>query len=249
MRQRIFFPAGSSTALNFAAAELSSHGLKVATEPSEDVTHLLLDTPCKTSDEQLDTLLGQLRPDVKIFGGFLDRPRLTNRRCFDLLKDEEYLARNARITAYCALSVAQEQMKVTWDGCPVLILGWGRIGRCLGQLLKALGADVVIAVRRSSQKAMLTALDYEAEYLDFPAYILGRFRVVFNTVPAPVLSAAALSHCRPGCVKVELSSANGLEGSDVIPARGLPSRCAPESSGRLIARTVLRLDNRKEVTL
>lgn len=246
MNDRIFYVAGGSGALNYAAGELALRGLNVADHPDPDVTHLLLGVPCRASESHLNGLLAQLSPEVKIFGGFLDRSELEPYPCFDLLKDEEYLARNAKITAYCALQVAQERMNVTWDGCPVLITGGGRIAQCLAQLLKGLGAEVVVAVRRESQRAMLNALGYEGERIDFPDYILGRFRVIFNTIPSPVLSAQALKRCRPGCLKIELASTNGLEGEDVIIARGLPGVWAPESSGRLIARTVLRLCAQKE---
>lgn len=246
MNDRIYYAAGGSEALGFTAGELALWGLDVSGTPGTHVTHLLLDVPCRASDQELTTLLAQLSPDVKIFGGFLDRLPLKDHKCFDLLRDEPYLAQNANITAYCAIEVAQERMKVIWQDCPVLIIGWGRIGKCLAQLLKAMGAQVVVAVRRESQRAMLTALGYEAERIGFPDYMLGRFRVIFNTVPSPVLSVQALERCRPGCLKIELASTNGLEGEDIIIARGLPGAWAPESSGQLIARTVLRLCAQRE---
>lgn len=221
-------------------------GLTVADAPSQDVTHLVLGVPCRMEKASLETLLEQLPRNVRIFGGFLDREELTGYRCEDLLKDEGYLAQNAAITAHCALQVALEQLTVTPVDCPVLILGWGRIGKCLAALLKALGAEVVVAVRNDAQRAILRAMGYEAEALPFPEYILPRFRAVFNTVPAPVLSAEALRHCRPGCVKIELASSPGMEGEGILDARGLPGRLAPESSGKLIARTVLRLCAQKE---
>lgn len=221
-------------------------GLTVAQTPSKAVTHLVLGVPCRMKPVELEALLKKLSKDVRIFGGFLDRKELGGYRCEDLLKDEEYLAKNAAITAHCALRLALEQLTVTAADCPVLILGWGRIGKCLAALLKALGAEVVIAVRKDDQRAMIRALGYEAETLPLPEYILPRFRVIFNTVPAPVLSAGALAHCRRDCVKIELASTPGMEAEGIIDARGLPGRLAPESSGKLIARTVLRLCARKE---
>ena len=78
--------------------------------------------------------------------------------------------------------------------------------------------------------------------------IFSDFKVVFNTVPAPVLSRAALEHCRKDCLKIELASSPGMEGEDIMQAKGLPGVCAPESSGRLIAQTVFRLHSRKEAS-
>ena len=44
----------------------------------------------------------------------------------------------------------------------------------------------------------------------------------------------------PGCIKIELASAPGIECEDVVIARGLPGSYAPISSGRLIAETILK---------
>lgn len=246
MKQRLFFAAGSAKALTCAAEELEKWGASIAKAPSMDVTHLLLPVPCKMEEKTLCDLLAKLPKEITVLGGGLDRAELTGYRCVDLLKDERYLAQNAMITAYCAIRVAAERLSITWQHCPVLILGWGRIGKCLGQLLKALGAEVTIAARKENDRAMITALGCEAEDITGLDYILKRYRVIFNTVPYPVLPEEQIEHCRKDCVKIELASSPGIGGDDVISARGLPGKMAPESSGKLIARTVLRLCARKE---
>ena len=246
MNHRVYYAAEGGDALKFAAEELAMRGLEVVDTPSPKVTHLLLGVPCRLESDRLEDLLGRLPLEVRIFGGFLDRAELKSYRCFDLLQDELYLAKNAAITAHCAMTLAAQRLPVVLEGCPVLVLGWGRIGKCLARLLKQAGAEVTVAVRKASQHGMLEALEYEAEALPLSGYILPRYRVIFNTVPAPVLSEDMLAHCRPGCVKLELASVPGLEGKDVIQARGLPGKMAPESSGKLIARTVLRLSAQKE---
>ena len=248
MNDRIYYIAGESQALTVAAKELRMRGLTVAKTPSKAVTHLILGVPCRMERAELETLLKQLSGQVRIFGGFLDRQELKGYRCYDLLKDEDYLAQNAAITAHCALWIAMNQLPMTLQHCPVLILGWGRIGKYLAGLLKGLGAEVAVAVRKDDQRAMLRAFGYEGETLPVPECILPRFRVVFNTVPAPVLSAEALGHCRPDCIKIELASSPGIEGDGIIDARGLPGKLAPENSGKLITRTVLRLCAGKEAS-
>ena len=42
-------------------------------------------------------------------------------------------------------------------------------------------------------------------------------------------------------VAVELASTPGMAGDNIISALGLPGKMAPESSGKLIAETFLRL--------
>lgn len=246
MKKRLVYAAGNVPALRFAVEELENRGISVVREPEEGVTDLLLGVPCRLGEGELRGLLRELPADIRVLGGFLDRPELAGYRCTDLLKDQRYLAKNAMITAYCALSLAEKEMKVTWEDCPVLILGWGRIGKCLGNLLKALGARVSVAARKEADLSMLAALGFDAREISSLDCILRRYRVIFNTVPHPVLSRSQLELCRKDCVLVELASSPGMDGSNVIDGRGLPGRLAPESAGKLIARTVLGLWAKEE---
>ena len=74
---------------------------------------------------------------------------------------------------------------------------------------------------------------------------LSKYRVIFNTIPAPVLSQRDLESTRPDCLLLELASApGGIEAGgsrSLIQAPGLPGKTAPETAGRLIGETILRL--------
>lgn len=229
----IYIPE-NTPALRHAGQFLTEQGYAVTRELTPSVTHLLLSVP--TGDS---ALIHELPSSVTVFGGNL--PALEGRKAVDLLKDPIYLAQNAMITAHCALEIAAGKLPITWSGAPVLILGWGRIGKCLAQLLNALGACVTVAARKPADRAMLLALGYDAVDTELLAPELHRFRVIFNTAPHMVISDGDVVRCRPDCVKIDLSSAPGIGGSGVIWARGLPGKMAPESSGKLIAQTVLRL--------
>lgn len=176
-----------------------------------------------------------------VIGGDLTSPVLAGHPAIDLLRDEGYLAENAAITAHCALKEAACRLPATLCRCPVLVLGWGRIGKCLSRLLQSLGASVTVAARKETDRAMAAALGYEAEAFSLLHRRLPQARVIFNTVPAPVLSEAQTALCRPGCLMIDLASRPGIAGPEVVSARGLPGRDAPESSGALIAATILRL--------
>ena len=125
---------------------------------------------------------------------------------------------------------------------PVLIIGWGRIGKCLANLLKAVGAEVTVAVRSPSDAAMLEALGYR--HLLLPHCPAQGFRIIYNTVPAPVMAAA---DARPGTLLIDLASTRGIAGEPVLWARGLPNKMAPEASGALMAKIALRYALRKEL--
>ena len=162
-------------------------------------------------------------------------------QAIDLLQDPYYVAENARITAHCAIRLAAEKLPCIWHGLPVLIIGWGRIGKCLAQLLKSLGAYVTVAARKPADRAMLDALGFDTLDTARLDGSLLRFRVIYNTVPELVLPAETMRSIDADCLKIDLASFPGMDGPDVISARGLPSRYAPESAGALIAKTLLRL--------
>lgn len=253
MSSSIFFLAGSAPALTIVKSTLIRLGCQVADRPGADVTHLLLPVPSFDAEGnvkgggQLTDILAQLPRTVTVFGGNLNRPELAGYKTVDLLQDPLYLAENAAITAHCAVKLALSQLHVTMQNCPVLILGWGRIGKCLGALLKAMGAKVTIAARKEADRAMVKALGYEAEDPGHFTHDLTQYRVIFNTVPTLILDADKVQQCGPDCLKIDLASHRGIAGDGILWARGLPGKDAPETSGDLIARTVIRLtSNRRE---
>jgi dipicolinate synthase subunit A len=80
----------------------------------------------------------------------------------------------------------------------------------------------------------------------YPRQAIDAYRVIFNTVPSPVITEDESAQCRSDCLKIDLASEVGIAGDDVLWARGLPGKDAPESSGKLIAKTILRLCCGKE---
>lgn len=243
----IFYTAGRTEALLRAEAILRKQGCRFASEPELSVTHLLLDVPSFAADGSLrcggtlTNILPSLSPQVKICGGLLEGHIPDSYQAVDLLADPYYVAENARITAYCATRLAMDRLPCILYGCPVLIIGWGRIGKCLGKLLRDMGARVTVAARKASDRAMLEALGYDSLSTEGLGYSLVRFRVVFNTAPELILSAEDMVYAPEEQLKIELASRPGMEASDVIRAGGLPGKDAPESSGALIAQTLLRL--------
>lgn len=245
MESVLVYPGGSTRASHYAAAALKASGVPIIDHPCPEITHLLLDVPSFSPDGTLrgggevQALLEMLPQTVTVTGGNLHHPALTGYRRVDLLADPQYVAANAAITADCALRVAAEKLPTVYAGCPVLVIGWGRIGKCLGRMLKALDAEVTVGARKAADRAILTALGYEAVDTAAMGKTLSRFRVIFNTVPEEILSEEEMAQCLRA-VKIDLASKLVLPGKDVIWAKGLPGVYAPESSGDLIARTLLK---------
>lgn len=232
---------GNTPALSYAAHILQDKGYILADRAATNIHYVLLDIPSFHTDgnlrsgKEIDTLLTFLPRDITICGGNLSCEKLDTYNTIDFLQDERYLAENAWITADCAIRVALQHLTTTLSDSPVLVIGWGRIGKCLAHMLKNLGCDVTVAARKEKDRAMLTALGYRS--IDITRIDSQQYRLIYNTAPEPVLGAGRNKRC----TMIDLASKRGLSGDGVIWARGLPGMYAPETSGKLIAETFMRL--------
>lgn len=242
MDSYLLYPAGTTESCQYAAAFLEQSGFRTIDHPAPEITHLLLDVPSSSNLKEgsdLQALLRMLPVSATVIGGNLKMDCLQDRTVMDLLLDPFYLAKNAAITAECALKVAAPLLKTSFRDSPALILGWGRIGKCLGKLLSSLGCPVTVAARKESDRAMLLALGYGAVDFSRIPQALQTCKILFNTVPDLHLDSSIPDSWENG-ISVDLASIPGMRGDTVIPARGLPGKYAPEASGRLIAETILR---------
>ena len=187
------YPIGSTDACGFAAAYLKQTGVSLTDHPSPEVTHLLLDVPSFAGDGSLrgggalSAILERLPERITVIGGNLKRAALTEYPTLDLMKNPEYLAQNAAITAECALRVASPLLRTVLPDTPALVIGWGRIGKCLARLLNHLGCPVIIAARNPADRAIAAALGYPTRDIAQIPKTLPTIRLLFNTAPAPIL--------------------------------------------------------------
>ena len=121
----------------------------------------------------------------------------------------------------------------------VLLIGYGRISRVLETALKALGANVYIASRNTTQGAnMVQTGNY--------SFVLQNCDAIVNTAPALVLTGEELRKIRRECLILDLASAPGgvdqaaaqTLGHRVLWELGLPGREFPISAGRIIKESV-----------
>ncbi len=225
MKKPTFRILGEGLALKYAGRQLLSWGYTVDDSGSFWLLPVPTPAPCP-----------EVSKDVTVFGGNL--PALPC-RAVDLLQDEHYLLENAHITADCAIRLMETQTAM--ENSHILILGWGRIGKSLAQKLQALGAHVTVAARRPESQLEALALGFCAANL--PCRDAKGYSVIVNTVPAPVMDGSAALQ---STYLLDLASRPGISGEGVHWARGLPGKMAPEQSGLLIAKTVLRYALGKE---
>lgn len=226
-------------ALRHTANYLTELGIHVINQSAPDVTHLLLPVPSFTGgDGYLAHVLAELPDGVIISGGNLNSPLLQGYACVDFLQDPYYLAENAAITAGCAVEILHRKLGSSLAGKSAMIIGWGRIGKCLGSLLRKLASDVTITARQPGDLAMIRALGCRSIHTADAANEARRFDIIVNTVPELLIPNI---QAKPDAVLLELASKPGMTGENIINGRGLPGKMAPEKSGKLIAETFIRL--------
>lgn len=237
MNQVLFYAPTLSPPIEAALDTLRRRGIPSADHICPEITHVLLEIPAFTpggklrSGGNLDALLETFPTPVRIIGG--GTPPIPLPNYLDLLSDPFYAAKNAAITAQCAIGILAAHVNRAFFDLDILVTGWGRIAKCLARNLTALGANVTVFARKACDRAMAEALGCSALAPE-DVSSAHRFDAILNTVPAFLELPEA-------DVILELASAPGLGRSDAVIARGLPGRYAPASSGALIAQRILSL--------
>lgn len=223
---------------------------------------ILLPTPlargerlnCRAEDAPtIDALFARFTPAQRLYAGGVkaqERALAEERGLVltDYLAREETAVRNVVPTAEGALALAMAETEMTLCGAECLVLGFGRIGKLLAHRLRGLGAEVTVSARRMDDLAWIDAFGYRGLHTNHLAGRLGDFRVIFNTVPHPVLDASLLGELRQDCVLIELASSPGFDkavaealGLKCIAGSGLPGKVAPETAARVIRAALIKL--------
>ena len=168
----------------------------------------------------------------------------------DLWSDEALILENARLTAEGALAAAMRASDTAIRDSRCLVIGWGRVGRALAELLVAIGARVTVASRSETSRNRAAERGAEAVNTLRIAEDLPGHRLIFNTAPAMVLDRKALSAVDEEAMIVDLASAPyGVD----LPAAwdlglrawrepGLPGRCCPRSAALALLRAIDRAE-------
>ena len=212
----------------------------------------------KFPEGYIETALVQREEDIvgDNFGVcFVQRGIGTREKTVYLENIEDYLLKNAFLTAEGALKAVMGAEGHALFGANCLVIGYGRIGRALTGMLRAMKAQVTVAVRpgKSMDRAETDGVPFlnMREMQDF----VGKFDYIWNTVPERVFSEKALSDISKDAGLFDLASAPF--GFDIEEARskdiwaerlsGLPGKYCPDTAGRVIAQTMESV--RKEVSI
>ncbi|MFC4077886.1 dipicolinate synthase subunit DpsA [Salinithrix halophila] len=170
-------------------------------------------------------------------------------RLVELLKRDDVAIYNSIPTVEGALMMAIQNTNITIHGSTTLVLGLGRVGMTLCRTLHALGARVKVGVRQPDQ----VARSVEMGLLPFEMVNLREevkdVDLLFNTVPALVVTDQVLKAMPYSAVIIDLASKPGgvdfsfakKRGIKAMLAPSLPGIVASKTAGRILAQTMTRL--------
>lgn len=216
----------------------------------------LLFMPLSDNAVRLCDLSEYIGKDAVLLGGRVGESSIkVGREIIDYFDREELQIANAYLTAESAVAIAMKECKGSVKEHSVLVVGFGRIGKCLCHILKGMGVDVYASARKKRDFEWIRAYGYSSVDTSKICSVVSDCRIVFNTVPGLVIGRETL-HCMPeDCLIIDLASKPGgvdfsaanEYGLRTIWALGLPGKELPKSAGRAVARTVLNILEDKEV--
>ncbi len=195
----------------------------------------------------LEGLLDLRREDARLFACGPGHPPAAE-GVVDLWADEALLERNARLTAEAAVVAAARAAECALDELRCMVVGWGRIGRALTEILVALGAGVTAVSRSAAKRNRAVERGAEAVATEDLAQALPGHRLIFNTAPTVLLDADALRRAEPDALLIDLASPPygiDLHAAWELGLRAwreprLPGRYCPESAARALLEAIDR---------
>lgn len=163
-------------------------------------------------------------------------------------ESDDFATWNSIPSAEGAIQMAMEATPFTIFGSRSLVLGFGRTGKAVALLLRGLFSDVSVAARSEVDLARIWAGGYRPTDWSKLGQVVAESDLIFNTVPAPVLTRSVLSGAPSHAAVIDLASSPG--GTDFEAARelgltarlapGLPGIVAPVTAGKIIAELIVR---------
>lgn len=167
----------------------------------------------------------------------------------EIAEIDELAILNSVPSAEGAIQIAMQELPITIHSSQSWVLGFGRLGKTLARMLKALGAHTTVCARKPADLARIWEMGYRGLHFSELVKEIGSAEIIFNTVPALILTEEVLQQCQREVLIVDLASAPGGTdfaaaerlGIKAILAPGLPGKVAPKTAGRILAAVVPNL--------
>lgn len=204
-------------------------------------------------DLQVEELYCSLQNGQILFGGilpeeFIDVCKEKGVMCYDFMKNEPYVIRNAIATAEGSILEALQNQKTNMHGSRSLVLGYGRCGRVLAQKLKGLDAKVCVCSQCEEELAYADSFGMKTVHLKDLKRCIADYEYIYNTIPARILSRDILVKIRKDALVIDIASLPGgvddeaaeRVGVKVLHCYGLPGKYAPKAVAEGLVEYVLQ---------
>lgn len=177
-----------------------------------------------------------------------------NIRYYDYNNDEVFLLKNAYLTAEGALAHIIMNTDPSLTNTYALILGYGRVGRAIAEVLKHNGAKVAVAARRKASRDEAIKLCTRVYTMENFIDDITDFTTIINTIPDKIIKGEILDRIDKDCFILDLASLPGgvdfdaakNKGLNVLHALGIPGKAAPKTAAAYLEECILAgLDNKK----
>lgn len=212
-----------------------------------------INAPFSKSELYFDDGLIRAMQGKKIYCGMKQKllaaiPELNKNFVYDYFDREEFAVLNAVPTAEGAIEIAMREYEGTINASTCLVCGYGRIGKVLADMLKGLGANVIVSARKKSDLAWIQLRGFQAVNTDDLMRCTG-VNIIFNTIPALIFDSRLLAHIAMDSIVIDLASLpGGIDYSaadrlkiDTIQALSLPGKSAPKTAGEIIKNTIFNM--------
>lgn len=212
-----------------------------------------LNAPFAGEKIPLDDGFARMMQGKRVYCGMKERLLKTSKlwnkdMVFDYFDREELNVLNAVATSEGALEIAMREYAGTINGSKCLVVGFGRIGKVLSNMLRGLGAQVYVAARKKQDLAWISLLGHEPVAIKALSDN-GAYDIIFNTVPALILDSHVLAHIAQEACVIDLASTPGgvdfdsarRMGINAVHALSLPGKVAPKTSGEIIKNTIFNM--------
>ncbi len=215
-----------------------ANNLKEINTPFSDIT--------VTQNDLAKNLIGKKFISGNIKEEFYELTKNKEIEIIDLLKQEELVVLNTIATAEGAIQIAMQETIKTLHRSNVLVLGFGRVGKMLANMLKGIGANVYCEARKQEDLAWIKAYGYKAVKIQNLIQEIEKFDIIMNTIPSLIIGKEELSKIGKDCLIIDLASKPGgidkeeanRMGIKVIHALALPGKVAPLTSAEYIKETI-----------
>lgn len=229
-----------------------------------------LNAPLSQKEIRISELAEILKSGTTIYAGrpteeFASSCKDKNICLVDYFSDECLCIKNALLTAEATLDILMSNLDIPLSNAKIMVIGYGRIGKLVTELLLRLNSRVTVAARSREQLAYAECFGANVIRMskDSPGDGLiclnDGYDAVINTVPAMLLDRGLIEKLNRGILIVDLASPpGGVDirfakecGQRVIWALSLPGKYSPRRAGEIIAETILEdiKENREEIVI